>query len=814
MEYFPGQIGQCIMQHQNPLSDTSIDVMDRHELELYCDLAQSRLLSPLHLLIIEDVPEDVELITLALEAADLDFTYDTTLSVDHCQDLLNQTRYDCVLSDYRLPSFNGLQVFELLKSSGQDIPFILITGSLGEEAAVECIKRGMTDYVLKDRLFRLPMVLQRALEEFKLRHQQKAAIAQIQQQAWRETIVNRIIQAMRQTLVLEAVLQTTVDQLHEALQVCRSSIFQPQSEKSSASIIQYTSQQTPNRQSFLGITCDFYNCYQSDIANDIPVVIHDVNALSSATVRAIAANYEIQSVILMPLTYQNSYLGGICLQQCDRQRTWTQDEVTLVKAIADQCAIAIHQAQLYQQAQSELVERQKIEAQLRHDAFHDALTGLPNRALFMDRLSHVLQIAQRRNARQTTQKTYQFAVLFLDLDRFKVINDSLGHTMGDHLLRIVSAQLQNCLRLGDTVARLGGDEFVMLLEDIQDISEAVEVAKRIRRVLRSPILLDSREIFISASIGITLHSSNYTDPSHLLRDADTAMYRAKRRGRGEYEVFDSSMHTHALRQLQLESDLQRAIERNELKVHYQPIVDLKTQQVEGFEALVRWQHPEHGMIPPDEFIPIAEDTGLVVLIDVWVLQEACRQIQRWQQELPHLPPLTMNVNLSGKQFSHAELISQIDQALDASGIKGSQLKFEITESVLIENSQVATTILQELRSRQIQVCLDDFGTGYSSLSYLHRFPIDTLKIDRSFIALLEDTESRSEIVHAIINLALNMGLSVVAEGVETDQQLLYLKSATCHAAQGYYFSRPLASEDALDFLRTQSDRPPHPNPSS
>ncbi|TVQ24986.1 MAG: EAL domain-containing protein [Leptolyngbya sp. DLM2.Bin15] len=777
--------------------------MDEYKLNLDSvdDGAWELEISPLRLLIIEDVAEDVELIVLALESAGIPFTYDTAATAERCQQLLKHYTYDSVLSDYRLPSFNGLQVFELLKQANQDIPFILITGSLGEEAAVECIRQGMTDYVLKDRLFRLPTVLKRALDEFKLRHQQRTAIAQIQQQAWRETIVNRIVQAMRKTLVLDAVLQTTVDQLHEALGVSRSSIFQPEVEQDTSSVITYISHATLQRDMFLGISCSFYDYYQDEITQDRPIIIYDANDITVEHVQKLAQAYQIQSTILMPLIYQQTYLGGICLQQCDRQRSWTDDEVALVKAIADQCAIAIHQAQLYQQAQTELVERQKIEAQLRHDAFHDTLTGLPNRALFMDRLGHILQIAHRHLIRNPQACPYQFAVLFLDLDRFKMVNDSLGHTIGDQLLQIVANQLQACLRMGDTVARLGGDEFVMLLEGIQGMNDAIEVAHRIRRVLKSPVVLDGREVFISASIGITLNSSTYTDPAQLLRDADTAMYRAKKRGRGEYEVFDISMHTHALRQLQLESDLQRAIERQELRVHYQPIISLSDQCIEGFEALVRWQHPEHGMISPDEFIPIAEDTGLIMLIDVWVLQEACHQLYQWQQDFPALPALTMNVNLSGKQFSHAELITQIDRILETSHISGSQLKLEITESVLIENSDVATTILSELQARKIRVCLDDFGTGYSSLSYLHRFPISTLKIDRSFITPLETDIDKFEIVKAIVNLALNLGLNVVAEGVETTRQLSYLRSVTCHAAQGYHFARPLSGEAASEFIQ-------------
>lgn len=765
---------------------------------------QDALPSSLHVLIIEDIPEDIELIVLALETAQLSFTYDATTLADECQKLLADQIYDAVLSDYRLPNLNGLQVFELLKASNQDIPFILITGSLGEEAAVECIKAGMTDYVLKDRLFRLPTVLERALQEFELRRQQKAAIAQIQQQAKREAIVNRIIQAMRQTLLLEEVLQTTVDQLHEALQVSRCSIFQPNADPNTPAQIEYLSYASKNREQLLGINCDLYEHYQQALKSDQPVIVDDIYGNVSSYIRETAESYGICAFVIMPLTYQQTNLGGICLQQCERSHVWSEDEITLIKAIADQCAIAIHQARLYQQAHTELAERQRIEAQLRHDAFHDSLTGLPNRALLINRLEHTLQLMRRRLSRPLAADPLRFAVLFLDLDRFKVINDSLGHTIGDQLLKHVAQQLQSCLRMGDTVARLGGDEFVVLLEDIQTATDAIEAAHRIHTILKAPIMLDGREVFVTASIGIALDAEHYTEPDQLLRDADTAMYRAKRRSRGGYEIFDISMHSHALKQLQLESDLQRAIERQELRVYYQPIISLETHCIVGFEALVRWQHPEHGMIPPDEFIPLAEDMGLIVHIDLWVLQESCRQLQIWQTEFELPTALMMSINLSGKQFSNPQLISQIDQILNKFQISGAQLKVEITEGVLIENAEVAATILGQIRARQIHICLDDFGTGYSSLSYLHRFPIDVLKVDRSFITLLESDPEKLEIVKAIVSLARNLALNVVAEGVETSRQLAYLQSINCHFGQGYYFAPPLDHQGAANLLQKQS----------
>jgi len=453
------------------------------------------------------------------------------------------------------------------------------------------------------------------------------------------------------------------------------------------------------------------------------------------------------------------------------------------------------------------MERKKMEAQLRYDAFHDALTGLPNRALFLDRLSHALQLSQRRSHLNNAYLDEQFGVLFLDLDRFKMVNDSLGHLAGDQLLKIVAKRLIDCLRGGDTAARLGGDEFVMLLVEIQDINDVIEVAQRIQALLKAPILINGNEIFISTSIGITLNSSHYTQPDELLRDADTAMYRAKDKGRGRYEIFNSSMHTEALKKLRLENDLRRAIERQELRVYYQPVVSLKSGQILGFEALVRWQHPEQGLISPAEFIPLAEDAGLVGAIDFWVLEKACIQLRIWQDRFPSAADLTMNVNLSGKQFTKPDLVSQIEQILKRTNVSNSSLKIEVTESILIEKTSLATQILSELNELNIQICIDDFGTGYSSLSYLHRFPIHTLKIDQSFIARLNNNPEDGEIVKAIIILGINLGLNVIAEGVETAEQLNFLEANNCHAGQGYYLFKPMEANAVTKLLKSISNSP-------
>jgi diguanylate cyclase (GGDEF)-like protein/PAS domain S-box-containing protein len=447
---------------------------------------------------------------------------------------------------------------------------------------------------------------------------------------------------------------------------------------------------------------------------------------------------------------------------------------------------------------TDITALKRAQQQLEHDAFHDSLTGLANRALFSDRLEQTLKRSQRH-------ENHRFAILFLDLDGFKVINDSLGHLVGDQLLIIVAQRLEQCQRGEDTVARLGGDEFVILLPDIHDLEDAIKVANRIHRVLQPPIHLNETDIFVTASIGIAMSGSLppytcYEQFNDLLRDADTAMYRAKARGQGLSEVFDPSMHTQVLKRLQIESDLRRALERNEFLVYYQPIVAINTAQIQGFEALVRWHHPSKGLINPNDFIPIAEETGLSVLIDQWVLRSACHQLRLWQEQLPDVP-LTISINLSAKQFSQSGLIEYFDQVLQETSLEGNTIKLEITESVVIENAESAKEVLNLLKERNVHLCLDDFGTGYSSLSYLHSFPFNTLKIDRSFIQRLGTEGENYEIIKAIINLGLTLGMSVVAEGVETPEQLEILKQLNCSHAQGYWFSKPMNSEMATGFLQ-------------
>jgi diguanylate cyclase (GGDEF)-like protein len=439
-----------------------------------------------------------------------------------------------------------------------------------------------------------------------------------------------------------------------------------------------------------------------------------------------------------------------------------------------------------------------VEEQLRRNAFHDSLTGLPNRLLFMERLTQTVERAKQ-------DRDYKFAVLFLDLDRFKVINDSLGHLIGDQLLVAIARRLEACLSKEDMVARLGGDEFTVLLENIRCDDDATKIAERVQQALATPFNLSGHEVFTSASIGITLSSTHFERPEDLLRGSDIAMYRAKAQGKACHEVFDTDMHTHVVALMQLENDLRRAIERQEFELFYQPIVTLVTGRIMGFEALVRWQHPEQGIISPAKFVPIAEETGLIIPLGQWVLREACRQLRQWQDEFPHEPPFSISVNLSSRQFSQPSLIGQIRQILSDTGVDAHCLKLEITESAIMENTESAMDMLMQLKAMGIQLSVDDFGTGYSSLGYLYRFPMDLLKIDRSFISRVDVDGEKLELVRTIITLAWNLGMDVVAEGIETTKQLAQLKALKCEYAQGYLFSKPLNKTDVLKLIQQ-----PHP----
>ena len=427
-----------------------------------------------------------------------------------------------------------------------------------------------------------------------------------------------------------------------------------------------------------------------------------------------------------------------------------------------------------------------------HDAFHDSVTGLRNRALFLDRTSQALG-RYRRNAWSP------FAVLLLDVDRFKYINDTLGHAAGDQVLKGLGERISRSVRAGDTVARFGGDEFAVLIENVADVAEATRTAGRILQEIALPFEVGGEELFLSASIGITIAAPEYHDPEQLVRDADVAMYRAKSEGKARYEMFDPQMRAEAVARMELERDLRRAIDRRELCVYYQPIVDLATMHVRGFEALVRWRHSQRGLIPPIQFISIAEETGLIVEIGEFVISEACRQATLLTRN-GHAP--TMSINISSRQFSEGNLVAHFRKVLADTGLHSERLNLEITESVLMQHASTALATMEELRALGMRISIDDFGTGYSSLSYLHGFPIDQLKIDASFVKNSTANRKNREIVRSIVDLGRNLGMDVVAEGIETAEQLSDLRMLQCGYGQGYLFARPMDEQAALLF-------PPH-----
>ena len=442
-------------------------------------------------------------------------------------------------------------------------------------------------------------------------------------------------------------------------------------------------------------------------------------------------------------------------------------------------------------------ERKALERQLTQQAFYDALTGLPNRALFRDRLDQALVRTGRRHN--------STGLLFLDLDNFKLVNDSLGHHVGDELLVEAATRLQACVRCEDTVARLGGDEFVMLLEQLTCEADALPVVDSVRDQFSQPFALGGRNVVVTVSIGIALGDAHHEQADSLLRNADLAMYRAKASGKGRYVVFDPSMHTDTLARLELEADLRQALEREELRVYYQPIVPLQSEQVAEVEALVRWQHPTRGLISPADFIPIAEETGLIVPLGLWVLKEACGQTVAWNGQFPG-EPLVVSVNLSPRQFQMTDLAEEVARTLYETGLPPSCLKLEITESAIMRDVEMTIATLLRLKALGIQLAIDDFGTGYSSLAYLKRLPLDVLKIDRAFVKGVHNNAEDKAIVQAILSLAKSLGLTVTAEGIESAEQAAVLNTWACDRGQGYYFAKPMDAGATAELLRADKRR--------
>ncbi|PSR15755.1 hypothetical protein C8255_21460, partial [filamentous cyanobacterium CCP3] len=619
---------------------------------------------PLRALIVEDSDDDRLLLLRELRRAGFDPTWMQVQTAEDFRAALNADDWDVVFSDYQLPQFTAPAALEILNQSSYDLPFIVVSGTVGEATAVDMMRAGAHDYVMKDNLSRLVEAVRREVREAQSRRDRRAALIE---------------------------LERTKELLHLAIEGSGIGIWDWQVQTGDV----WTSDRCA---ALMGYGPDDMGPARIDTWQRY---VHPDDW--SRKKIALRRHFEGETA---------SYECEFRLRHRQGHWVWVLDRGKVVEW--DHAYRPLRMSGTY----TDITERRLAEAEHRRvadqmlfNSLHDALTQLPNRNFLMQRLELAIQRCHRLRK--------NFAVLFLDLDHFKVINDSLGHLAGDEVLVVVAQKLRSLIRTTDLAARLGGDEFVLLLEDIDTLQEPLRIAERLLRDIQEPLAVGGRNVFLNASVGIVLGGCDYQTPSEPLRDADIAMYRAKAQGRGRYVVFNESMHLQALQRLQLEQELRHAIDAGELVLYYQPIFQLNTQEISGFEALVRWQHPDRGFIAPDSFIPIAEETGLIVPLDRWVLSQATRQLALWHQRYPHRRELTVSINFSVKDLLRNDLLSDLTSILAQTELQGHHLNLEITESTLIEDIQAMVAILQQLKPYGFTVTIDDFGTGYSSLSYLH-----------------------------------------------------------------------------------------------
>ncbi|WP_008308630.1 EAL domain-containing protein [Leptolyngbya sp. PCC 6406] len=718
------------------------------------------------ILVVDDIPENLHLLTRELTIQGYEvrgvLTGEMALLVTH------STTIDLILLDVMLPGLDGYTVCQTLKNNPQtqDIPVIFLSALDGALDKVRAFAVGGVDYVSKP--FNIVEVIARIETQINLRQ------TQLRLQQFTQDLEQRVKQRTHELEVTNQSLQAEIHNRQKIEDHLRTS---------------------EERYRLIANHMGDLVCLHGMDGQLLYVSPSSQALLGYAPEALIGQNFQElchpEDSICIQLDFQKPIKADDSLCSCYRVKRQSGQYIWL-ETIAKPLIGEAGEMKGVVTSSRDVTRRVKIERQLRHDSLHDALTGLPNRDWLARRLELELSQCQRYDG-------FKFGLLMIDLDRFKAINDSLGHLIGDKLLIAVGNVLKTCVRDVDMVARWGGDEFVVFLDRISDIKEAIQIAERIRDSLSDPLEIEEKLIFTSASIGILMGDSTYQNSNDVFRDVDIALYRAKGAGRNRYEIFGWEMYQEAIDLLNLENDLRLAIREQGFVTYYQPIFSLQTDKLIGFEALARWQHPQKGLIMPDDFIDLAEDTGLIKPIGEQILQQVCSMVRLWENSFDLSPDFRISINVSGQQFRDPKFIQTIDQALSHTGIHAKHLKLEITERILLEQSESIIQILAELKKRGIQLSIDDFGTGYSSLRYLSQFSVNTLKIDRSFVTQMQ--ANQQGIVQAVIDLAHNLGMDAIAEGVDSAQQLEHLKRLGCEAAQGYFFSPPLLPEAATALIQ-------------